>query len=481
MLPHASPSQPNPSQERVAALARQYRSAIEASNLPYLEEARFEQLITYFADEWDLDLALKTCEAAAEQHPFQGLFPWRKAQILCHLKAYEPALEAIEQALILRGWEAELFYTKLEILYHLGEHQICLEALKTLKLSRQAPLWPAFQLLKASIFEAKNEYEQALASLALVLNSQPNCEAVYARIWRYVEMQCLDFEVLELLEQVLEENPYAAQAWFELGHLYQHFKQYREAVKAYDYAIITKPDFEFAYRHCVAALFELRDYEKAYCYLEEYLQYFQADTEILVQMGRCFEYREQYDKALALYEQALKLSTDKSYVFYQMGLCQIYARRSEEALAYFQAAKAENPHNPDFYMALGEAYKTLDRPESVHHYYKKALALEPRKSEIWLGYFEFLIDEYLFDQAHDLLEQAQKFCQDTELDLAKVAVLLLEHQTQEGLLRLGQILEEQANAANKLFDLAPHLEKDPKIKAFLQTWQQAKQRGQGSF
>jgi tetratricopeptide (TPR) repeat protein len=472
------PPQDHSGQDRVKSLVQRYETMRVEGRMRYLETDVFLKILAYYADEWALDKALQAADYGIAQHPFNAKLQWRKAQILQHQQDFAAASLWIERALALDPSNLDLRHTQIEIALQAEHYAKALYFLaETLPMAKGENRYTLL-LLKAAAHEGQSDFQEALNQIQTLLHEKADYEPAYHRLWKYLATDDLTHAVIKTLERVLDQDPYAHWAWFNLGQVYQHLGIWEKALEAYDYAIVVYPSFEFAYRHCVSALLQLKDYEKAFCYLEEYLEHFQPDARILLQMGECFEYRNQFDKALNFYQQALRLSQLNGQVAYRIGCCCANQERWEKALTYFDLAYQANPRNQEFCLALAEVYNQLHQPQQTHQFYQLALELAPGQVQAWLGYVEFLIDEELFQEALQVLQQARQYCQDGLLDTARAALLLLMGHRKEGFLRLAQVLEQQDKAPEIIYGIAPDLEDDAQVRQFVADWYEARQRSQ---
>src|SRR5690606_2706656 len=92
-------------------------------------------------------------------------------------------------------------------------------------------------------------------------------------------------------------NPYSETAWYHLGILYAKKKEYNQAVKAIDYALLIDETFMAAY------------YEKA----------------------RILERTYRYQEAANTYEESFEFDGPTGYSYYKIGLCYLKMHKPQKA------------------------------------------------------------------------------------------------------------------------------------------------------
>jgi tetratricopeptide (TPR) repeat protein len=441
-------------------LALQYENMVANGNVVFFDQETFQNLIDYYEDQLRFQQALGVIEHAIQQHAYSAVFHIRKAQLLLEEDRLEEASEALAFAKLYEPSNLDIFLTEAEILHQEGDFEEALIVLEQSKIYADSGDYEDIYLLQSSINESDEDYQAAFKSLAEVLKINPFNEMAYSRLWLCIELMGQYAESIELHEEILDREPYAYWAWYNLGHAYNNMGLYEKAVEAYDYAIVINERFEFAYRDIIACLFRLEHYEKALRYVQDYKELFEVDADLLLWEGECYEYSGDFATARQLYVQALKKGNLEGRLHYRIGVTYANEDKWRKALQAFQTAFSQNKENEEYCIALAEVYNQLDQVEEAHTLYQRATVLSPELPISWMSYLEFLIDEQDYELAFEVLEEAERYSIFTDYNLVRIALLWFSGQRKEGQVQLIQLLTSSPKKLNRLLDIAPDLESD---------------------
>lgn len=453
-------------------LVQQYEEMLRKDTVSFLELDRFLMLSEYYEQEEQLVLALGVIVHAMKQHPYSASLLVRKAQLLCEQQQYEVALELLETATLYEPSDLDIYLTKADVYMRMLQPDKALKAIRGARSYVSEEELPDIFLLESTIYETLKDYTNALKYLKRALKKDPSNDIALSRIWNIYDATRDYADAVAFHIDFINENPYSHWAWYNLGVAYVYVGSLEKAAEAFDYAIVINDQFEIAYHYYIDCLIELEDLDLALRYLNEYLEIFEPDAEILYRFGQCYELREEYSKAREYHVQALQISNLGGRVYYSIGNCYMEEDIWDLAeKAFMQAYEVDN-FNEVFCLALADAYDVLDNSEKAHEFYHKALAIAPKDANIWVHYIEFLIDEESYVVAFEMLDEARKLIEDVILDYAYAAVLLESGQRQEGFVVLGQALMDNFELHNQFFQIAPNLEDDETIVAFIMNYKE---------
>lgn len=441
-------------------LALQYENMVANGAVIFFDQNSFQDLIDYYEDQLRFQQALGVIEHAIQQHAYSAIFHIRKAQILLEEDRLQEASEALAFAKLYEPTNVDIFLTEAEVIHQEGNFSEALNILETALIYADSGDYEDIFLLQASIYESAEDYEAAFQSLAQVLKNNPFNEMAYSRIWLCVELMGQYAESIELHQGLIDQEPYAYWAWYNLGHAYNNMGLYEKAIEAYDYAIVINERFEFAYRDLISCLFRMEDYKEALRYVQDYKELFEVDADLLLWEGECYEYTGDFSTARHFYAQALKKSSLEGKLHYRIGVTYANEDKWRKALQAFQTAFAKNKENEEYCIALAEVYNQLDQIEEAHTLFQRATILSPEMPVSWMSYLEFLIDEQDYELAFDVLKEAELCSEHPDYSMFYIALLWLSGQKQEGQVQLIQLLTEMPERVDRLFRIAPELESD---------------------
>jgi tetratricopeptide (TPR) repeat protein len=439
---------------------------LASGNTVFLDSDAFQDLIDYYEEQFEYPKALQAIEHALVNYPFSAVFHIRKAQLLLEEDRIDDANSALNFAKLYEPTNVDVILTEVEILHQSLDFDAALDMLdNALDFADKNDLEDVY-MLEASIHESREDYEASFKSLVKVLRYNPNNEMAYSRLWMCMELTENYEAGINTSLEIIDREPYSYWAWYNLGHAYTHLGLYEKALEAYDYTIVINEHFEFAYRDVIACLFRLENFELAKRYVEDYKAIFEADAEVMLWEGECYEYSGEFEKARKIYAEALKIDQMDGRLHYRIGVCYASEEKWKAALKALESAYRQNKESEEFCIALAEVYNQLDETELAYTFYKKAIIIAPEEPITWISYLEFLIDNEDYEIAFETLEDARKYSNDILFDFCEVALNYLNGHRQEAKIQLILLLEDGHNAS-KLFEIAPELEEDAEIKKII--------------
>ena len=448
-------------------LVQRYEGMLREGGISFLELDSFLMLSDYYEEENDFKRALVALNHAMNQHPYSASLYVRKAQILSEQEQYEKAFEALDAAKIYEPSDLDIYLTKADIYMRMFDKDNAIKVLRRAKEYASGEDLGDLYVLESTIYETKKDYVNALKFLKQALRKDPENEIALSRISGVYDQTKEYADAITFHLNFINQNPYSYWAWYNLGLAYMHVGLIEKATEAFDYTIVINELFEPAYHCYIDCLIGLERFDTAMRYLAEYVDFFEADSEIWYRFGLCYEHKEDYAKARNYYTQALQHNSLNGRVYHSLGNC--YVEEDEWYLAEkaFLQAYAVDKFNEDFCLSLADTYDALENSDKAHEFYHKALAIQPKEVRIWIHYIEFLIDEESYAVAIEMLDEAKEYIEDVLLDFALAAVLIESGQRQEGFIVLGQALTEDYNMHTYIYQIAPKLADDAPVTTFI--------------
>ncbi|MCH2045864.1 MAG: tetratricopeptide repeat protein [Saprospiraceae bacterium] len=440
-----------------------YESMLLEGSIGFLDTEAFLHLIDYYEENNQLNKALEVISYALDQHQYSATFHLRKAQLLIEQDQLEQATTALEKAKIFEPTNTDILLTEVDLLQHNERYNQALDLIESIYIAADSSDYQEISVVKANVLEAKGDYTAAFDAWWEVLWAEPQSDLAASRLWMCTELTQDYPKAIQKHKELLDKDPYAYWAWYNLGYAYSKIEAYEKAIEAYDYAIVVNEEFEFAYRDCVDCLCEIEDYQGALQYLEDYREHFELDATVFYLFGNCYEGMGDYAKARTYYAKAAQQESLDGLVYFRMGLCYVKQGCWKLACATLEKAHTLDKENLDFVLALAQVHQELENTEEVHNFYHKALELQIDLPSIWLGYIRFLIEQGAYLVAAELVEEARKYTTSLQIDYAEAAIYLSAGNRQEGLILLMQALVEDREDYKCLFVVAPELEDDEDI------------------
>jgi tetratricopeptide (TPR) repeat protein len=166
-----------------------------------------------------------------------------------------------------------------------------------------------------------------------------------------------------------------ATAYYDTGRAHFNFKQYTDAIAAYDKAVALNPGYADAYLFMGLAYYYLKQegdaivaYKKAVAIKPDAVTYYN--------IGLAHHSLKQYTDAIAAHKKAVAIKPDYARAKHRMGLAYGSLGQYTDAIVAFKAAVAIQP-DASSYHYMGITYGYLKQYTDAIAAYKKAVAIKP--------------------------------------------------------------------------------------------------------
>jgi|APTNR8051073442_1049403.scaffolds.fasta_scaffold00281_39 tetratricopeptide (TPR) repeat protein len=444
-------------------LVKRYETLLQ-DNLPcFFEEGEFLRIIRFYETEEQWDRALETVDHALNCHGYSTDLHLKKAQLLIEGHKETLALQVLEQAAVFDPAEPGITLMKAEALCYLNRYEEALELLENLKTEADATGLSDIYMIEALVYETQEEYERMFYALRAALQADLANQDALEKLGLCMELSRKYQESIPLYEQVLDHDPYAYMAWYNLGHAHAYFSNYEEAIEAYEFAIAINDRCEFAFRDCADLCFELKQYPKALRYYLEIAELSEPDSDLMLHIGQCYQETAQNDLARSYYQKAIQSDVFNDEAYYCMGQTFSLEEKWKQALRFYKRAIQIDYHREEYHAAIAWTYHRLGQMEEADRHYREAVELASEESNYWLEYAGVLLETNRLDEALELLEEGSAFTAESELLYCRIACMFAAGKRQEAIYWLGEALAEAFDKHRSLFEWAPGLENDSQV------------------
>ncbi len=449
------------------ALISEYEAMSQKGTVGFYEETVFLTLIEYYQKAELLGKAMEVVDHAIKQHSYSSTFHKKKAELLLEKGCATQALTCLDQAELFSPSEFETILLRVESLNMLGYYEEAHALLQQLEKQASKKELSEIFLSKAILFESRQEFKNMFLALKKsILNDSSNTEAL-SRIWFSVEMsRCFDDSIV-LHKRLIDLDPYNYVAWYNLGYSYNAKGDHSEAADAFEYAYLINNQFEFAYRDCANACLKLHQYQRALDCYKEALEYVKPDSDIMVNMGFCFEQLNDLSKAKSFYLKAAQLNPLNDNVYYRLGECYNKEEKWNSAIAAYEKALSIEDLKEEYYTALGKCYFQVNEFDLAEKFYSKATEIAPEISTCWIQYTFFLLETGAFESVFETLEEARFYSYGIELSYCKIACLFEVGERAEALKLLNDTLAENDFKEQEIYKYLPSFRNDSEVKSII--------------
>ena len=315
-----------------------------------------------------------------------------------------------------------------------------------------------------------NDYLIQFALLRERSFRETNNRELFRRLLLCMELTGNHLESRELYEEILDQHPYCSYAWHNLGWACLQLDAPEDALEAFEYAYITMPFFEEAYRAYGELAFDRGLYRSALqCYTEMSAN-LEADSTVLARTGECHLRLGEIGAAKKMCRQALQADPYNAEAYYQLGACFAAEKDYRTAARWMREAIRTEERREEFHSALAIVYNCLGQSKKALVHYWKAVEIAPEEPASWLQLAEFLMLAGEMPEALEVLEQALENSTGAELLYCNAACQFLSGNRNAAVLTLRQALAADAGSQTSIYRWAPALRDDAEITGLLNSF-----------
>jgi tetratricopeptide (TPR) repeat protein len=422
-------------------LLSKYNALKNGNNIGILDEEEFEQLVEYFFRIGSDTDALEACELARNYYPYSSGILLLKAEILTQEQKYGQALKVLDELESLDANNLDAILLRSDIYVNQQKLDVAAQFLEQ-KVAHTAPFNQVDLLMElADIYDELEDFDAVFNTLVRVLKIDMRHEDALQKLYFWAEFAGRYEESVELHTAIVQEDPYNAVAWYNLGAAYQGLKLYEKSIDSYGYCLAIDEKFEFAYRNMADAYLRIKQYDKALETLEKHLEIGKPEDVIYEAMGYCYEKKRDFVKARYYYRQASKLNPSDDTIFFRIG--ETYAREKQwdKAVKAYSTALNLNKDNASYCIAIGNCLMEMDAVNEALVCYVNAVRLKPSSKTTWSSLIKGLYFAEYYDEALTQLSIAMDECGERPDFYYLKAGILMElgrikealHQLEEGL------------------------------------------------
>lgn len=449
-------------------LVEAFDAYIECGTSKMWEEKELFLLMDYFATERQYERSLEICEEGINNFPYSLSFYLKKVIYLLELNKVDEVASILEQVNALSPGNHIVTLLHARLLFKLGNHRDALKLLSFIEGKMDNNNTCELLILKANILEEEGQTDEIFHILTRAVLLDPKNEEAIEYFWSWIESYKKYEEGISIFSNLLDLDSYNGLSWYYLGLSHSYLGNYDEALEALEYAYLSTPGLEIAYREFGNLCFELKKFQKALEAYEEMMSLFVSDSEILMMCGQCCLELNQTQKSLAYFRKALQSDPMNDEVLYNIGEVFLQHKDWKKAILYYKRAINIEDQREEYYASMGIAYQQLEDIDKAEFCFQEAVNLASCEPKYWLYYLSFLIHANRKQEAIELAKAGELETEGSTMIFAHVACLLAAGQRKEALMMLGVALEEDYSTHTVLFTLLPDVEADPEVTEMLQ-------------
>lgn len=419
-----------------------------------LHEDDFEALIDHFEVFGDRENLRLACEISTEIFPYSSVLLMRKAEWLLSQKKTGQALAIVEQINRITPGDMDSLLLHAEILLESDKPKEAIELLEN-ELEKFNDTDKVFVLMElAEIYDEQTEFEKVYETLKKVLKINPQYEDALMRLCFWADVTKQQKDCIELHLGLLDEFPFYASAWYNLGLLYQSIKNFTEAIEAYEDCLALDDKYEYALRNLGECYIQIKEYDKAIAVFEEHIELAKPEDVILETLAYCWERKKRYAKARQYYRKASMMNPEDDTIFFKIGETYAKEKQWEKAIKSYSVALHIDKENVTYCLALGNCLMEIEAEKEALVCYLNAVELRPDIKSTWQALVIALYKSDYLDEALIQLDLAFKHCGNkVEFEYFKAGIYLALGKTKDAVLYFENALiinTKKASVLNKL-------------------------------
>ncbi|MBU3012973.1 tetratricopeptide repeat protein [Polaribacter vadi] len=449
-----------------------FESMLKTNAIYFFDLVEFEEIIIHYLDAGKHKLAKKAVQLGLEQHPESIDLKFLRVELYIFENELDKASSLLKKIELIEPNNDELFIQKATIKSKLGNHKDAIINLeKALTFTEdKVDVWS----LMGMEYLYLDDFENARLSFTKCIDvDYEDYSALYNIVYCF-DMEKEHEQAIKYLNNYIDINPYCEVAWHQLGRQYFMLDNFKEALTAFDYAVIIDEHFIGGYLEKAKTLEELKDYEKA---IENYLITLELDDPTAfayVRIGECYEKLNKYEEAVSFYKKAVHEDPllDRAWVL----LTNLFFNQEnyEKASYYISKAIKIDENNSVYWRRYSEIKIKLNFYEEAVTGYENCLELNDNALVIYIALSDVLSFLGEFDKAVNLLIKAQKTYKDfAEVEYRLAGLFFILDKEKYGFNHLISAMKVDYEYHSILNELFPTVYDDKKVQKLLTNYKKA--------
>lgn len=375
---------------------KRYEQFLSGTAPGYFDVEELESIIEYYLRKGRTKDSTKALDLGLKLHPNNTALKTKRAKIYLatgdELKAYRILDKLTESS------DYEVVLLKIEVLLKLErtkEARILADKL----IADESDDLDNVCLDVAYIYLGQGDFVTALHLLEKGdKHNGQNLELLYELAFCYEQNDNFT-KAIAVNNRIISIDPFANEAWFNLGQLYFALQDYVKALEAYDFALVIDENDSLSSIQKGHVLFQLDMFEQAIETYKEYKIMTSAGWQTDIFIAECYEKMERYDESISYYRLSLDAHADNYDALTGIGICLLEQEKYVESMTYIRQALAINAEAADSWVYLAEAYVGLEDIDNALMAYIKAITLDPDQPDTLMAIANICLEKTEYDLA----------------------------------------------------------------------------------
>ena len=393
-----------------------FEQMLASNRVLFFDAQEFEEIAHHYIDYGQINMAKRALTLALEQHPDNIELLLIKSELLIYDDSFEEAKRIHNKIEQWMPSSEELLLQKATIYSKTKQHHKAIALLNEALDFSDDPI-EIWSLLGMELL-VMEDYAKAQEYFSKCLKANPDdYQALYNVLYCYEQLNDAE-QAIEILNVVLNDNPYCEIAWHQLGKIYTQQQRIKDALAAFDFAIISDDTFTGAYIERAKLLFQIGRINEAIENYELTLGFSDPSAFLYHSIGQCHLALGNNQLAINHFKKALDL--EPSYEKSWLALIDFYTEKGdlEKGQYYTKHALLALRDSVALWSKSGFLYSTMTRYQEACHAFEQAVGLGNKEWTVWKTWIDNLLQLQEWDKALNVCYLAKEYYpEETSLDL----------------------------------------------------------------
>jgi tetratricopeptide (TPR) repeat protein len=407
------------SNERPGRPIAKFESMLKTDDVYFFDAEDFEDIIHHYLNNGKIALAKKAIKIGLQQHPDSIQLKLLDVEVLVFENNLDSAEKLLDKLQVLDSTNEEIYIQRANIYSKKDNHEAAVNLLQqALELSENG--YDVYSLLGMEYLFMDDFTLAQKSFMKCVEIDEHDYSSLYNVIYCFEFLEDFDGAIY-YLNDYLDRNPYSEIAWHQLGKQYFAKNLHKEALTAFDFAIISDDTFMGAYFEKGKVLEKMGEYLKAIENYETTIEIEDPTAHAYLRIGRCHEMLKNNDMAKFYYYQTVHQDPllDKGW----LAITDFFYDRKKYEKAFFYINKALNidGENAVYWSKCAKINRALQKYDQADYAFKQAVDLGNYELNTWLKWAE--VSQLNKDEASavQILKQGKEFHPESAKLLYKLA------------------------------------------------------------
>ena len=324
-----------------------FESMLKTNKFLFFDVDEFESIIIYYLESGNVSLSNKAIKMALDQYPENLSISMLNIESLITQNKIDEAEKLVNRIFEIEKNNPEIIIQKSKIFSKRKNHLESINLLKTIE--KDCEFYQDASIIIGKEYLFIDEFEKAKEKFIEYLNKYDVDYAVLNNLLFCFDSLGNTDNTINYLNEFLEKNPYCEVGWHQLGKQYLNKNLYKEALTAFDFAIICDDSFVGAY----------------------------------LEMGKVLEKLNKINQAIEQYKTVVEIDSPNPFALHRIACCHNKLGNLEIAKSFYNKTLIEDPVHDQAWMSLATIYYKQNDFKQAKKNLIKAIEIDSENIKYW--------------------------------------------------------------------------------------------------